>query len=80
MIRNATQSQGGYTTLPVGIVVRHSIAKEDQTKCDPASILVVVVAHPYATTYTIAHAGGYLEVSNPHVIHSPHLMITLILT
>ena len=61
MQRRATVSQGGYADLPLGLVVRFNISKYDRTKCDASSIMVMVVAHPYATTYTIAMKGCYLS-------------------
>ena len=60
MQRRAEASQGGYATLPLGLVVRFNVDKYDRTKCDHASIMVMVVAQPYATTYTIAMKGCYL--------------------
>eukprot|EP01043_Picozoa_sp_COSAG02_P011294 COSAG02_NODE_414_length_22826_cov_9.001364_12_plen_191_part_00 len=64
---DATSSYGqprwvtGYVDLPLGLVVRFNISKFDRTKCDASSIMVMVVAHPYATTYTIAIKGCYLS-------------------
>ena len=67
MQRRATQSQGGYEELPLGLVVRHHLAKEDRTKCDPATMQVVIVAKPGVHTYTIANKAGYLEKNIEHM-------------
>ena len=61
MQRRAAASQGGYDTLPLGLVVRFNLHKYDRTKCDHTNIMVMVVAQPHATTYTIAMKGCYLS-------------------
>ena len=44
MQRRAAASQGGYATLPLGLVVRFNVHKYDRTKCDHPNIMVMVVA------------------------------------
>lgn len=61
MIRMSTQESGGYRNLPIGLVCRHKKSHHDRSKGDTPTMLVVVVAQPGATVYTIATSAGYMD-------------------
>ena len=61
MQRMARKAQGGYETLPLGLVIRHRVDANDRAKTDPPTMFAVVVKQAGAHVYTIATNAGVLE-------------------
>ena len=61
MQRMARKAQGGYETLPLGLVIRHRVDANDRAKTDAPTMFAVVVKQAGAHVYTIATNAGVLE-------------------